>query len=520
MARQYVLHAQLPGSEVWVGERAAAVPWTDGIAPIQVVRGLGMGEEPVITLDGSSLEAVSVDLVRDVLGLLEIGPYGASAVCEVALLEDGDDWSKRETVIAGARVVSLSQTLGGEWSLRLEKDLERDSAMALTAHTIKESYAGTLFGVRTYYNTGDHDQPWPTAVGRCYGVPLIRWAYGSSDDLALCTGHHLPAGDVPIFDRGVEFTGSRSPLTPKNSSISPASDDLPPQRFSYFEGGSGTSSINGRSWEDEDGSLANYCEGLSVRLAQGGCVNSRGEVVLGAGMVLEHMLRESKIAVDWPRMARTLRLLQGWDIGVYIDGRESWLAIIRDRLLPVLPLIEHESDQGLWYSYHVPWQTQPRGTLVSGRDFSMVSGIEWDMDIVNTVVVKYAYDYSVGEYTKQITTGPDHSPVCSASAGASAFGVRQDSQPLTSTVVHTESAAIMVGRTIAERNAVPRRTFSVLMRSAQWEGLLPGETLFVQDAALGAAPVWCQVMQVPRRRWPGVVLFETIERAQQGTPKA
>ena len=518
---QYVLHAKLPGSEVWVGEVPGPVTWAASTAGIQVVRGLEIAEA-VLSLEGGR-EAVSLELVGDVLGILDVGPFGAAAVCEVALLDAGQDWGMRETVISNAKITNLSQSLGGRWSLTIEKDLERDSALALTEFTIAESYRGSLPPGFFTYNTGAHDQPWPVAVGRCYGVPLIRWRKSSSRDYAIVAGHPLPAVELTVYDRGNAIpASSRYTQTPVNTTIKPSiSYDYPnPLTISYIEGLDGISYSGGPSWENEDGSLSNYCEGITTRLIGGGVRNGRNEVVLGAGMVLEYMLQQSGVAVDWPRMAPAIAALQGWDVGCYIDGRASWLSIVRDRLLPVLPLIEHESDAGIWYSYHVPWQTQPRGTLTAGVDFSPDSDIEWDMEVINTVVLQYAYDYGVEEYTKQVTVGPDQSPICKASSGALAFGVRQAAQPITSTVLHTDSAALLAGRVLAERKAIPRRRFSVMMRSAQWDSLMPGQTVWVSWGLLDAdREVLCQVLEVPRRRWPGRVLLETVPRSEQGTPK-
>lgn len=517
----------LPDRTIYVSERAgvSAIAWAGGEV-IPVVPGLVVDDDLRLTVDENRVETMRLKMVGDPLGLRAGASSGAMPEAmrvEVALWELGTDWDQRETLIQDARASRLSQSLGdgGAITLDVVRDLLSESAQAGEDDTIRDCYRGRLpllVGADAeYYDQGRHDRMFPIALGVCRGVPLIRWQRGIDADLVLICGHPIPTDPIGVQNNGQSLTSTgRYDEAPVNGIVRNA-DNSKRRTASWIEGTAGTGTGTGPSWEHEDGTASHYTEALTTDLVHGGAKNARGEVIMGAGMVLEHCLRESRLPVDWQRIAHTIGQLHSWDIGVYIDGRASWMAIIRDRLMPVLPLREQQSDAGIWFSYHEPGRQTPKGTATEGVDMHLTGAIEWDMEITNTVTMRYAYRYGLGDYSKTLTVGPDQSPLCLASASAQTFGPRPLPQPLGTTILHTDSAAIRAGLLLAEANALPRRTFSGILSNA-WEGIRPGDTVLVDSASLGGTGILCQVLETPRRKWPGEVVFQTVPRTRQATP--
>jgi hypothetical protein len=514
-----VARFDLPDRTLWIAESATAIAWAAG-SVISAGGGLVVDEPPRLTIEQDATEAMQLSVVGDPIALrlgTTAGAMPGAMKVEVALWEVGTDWDTRETLIQDARATRVSQSIGdgGAMTLTVTRNLVRESLQSGEDYTIADSYLGRVpLGVGgEYYDQGKHDKMWPIALGPCL-VPLIRWQRSNSTDWAFIVGHHLPLSDLAVYNDGQLLSAAtRYTPVPVNTTVVSPTNNIT-RRASYIEGLNGKSSLAGPSWENEDGTLSNYTVNLTTYLAHGGDVNSRGEVIIGAGMILEHCLTLSGLKVDWDAMAPALARLQSWDLGVYIDGRAEWMAIIRERLLPILPLREHQSDSGVWYSYHVPWERTPRGTLTEGVDLHFVGEIEWDMEVVNTVVMRFAYRYGLGDYSETVTVGPDQSAICAASASSRAYGPRPG-QPVNSTVIQDRNAAIRAGLVLAEANALPRRTFSAM---CSWSSLRPGDTVKVDSTSLGGTGILCQVMETPRRTWPGVVLFQTVPRTTQATP--
>ena len=518
-----VARFDLPDRTLWIAERPTAIEWAGG-SVISAHGGLVVKEPPRRTIEMDGSESMQITVVGDPMNLrlgTTSGAMPAAMFVEVALWSSGEDWDTRETLIQDARATSVSQSIGdgGSMTLTITRDLVRESLQVGEDYTIRDSYKGTLAvgAGAAYYNQGAHDKMWPIALGRCFGVPLIRWQRSYATDWALVTGHHLPASDLVVYNDGQELAAaSRYTATPHNTTVASSTNEIYRQA-AYIIGTAGTLAGGGASWENEDGTKTNYTTDLTTNLVHGGATNGRGEVILGGGMILEHCLLASGLPVDWDAMAPALAQLQAWDLGVYIDGRAEWMAIIRERLMPVLPLREHQSDSGIWYSYHVPWERTPRGTLTEGADLHFTGAISWDMEIVNTVVMRFAYRYGLGDYSETVTVGPKQSALCAASASVHAYGSRPGS-PLSSTVLQNRNAAIRAGLILAQANALPRRTFSAMV-SNLWSSLRPGDTVSVDSTSLGGVGVLCQVMETPRRTWPGEVIFQTVPRTQQATPQ-
>jgi len=524
MAVYVVARVDLPDRTLWISEVATPIAWAAG-GVIGTRGGLRVDDPPRRTIEQDGAESMQITIVGDPLnlrtGTTERAMPGAMRV-EVALWESGTDWDARETLIQDATTSAISQDIGdgGAMVLTVRRDLIAESLQAGEDYTIADSYKGTLpVGTSAeYYDQGRHDRMWPIALGRPFGVPLIRWQRNITTDFALVTGHNLPESPLVVYNDGQELasTGRYTP-TPVNTTVVSTQNEIRRQA-AYITGTDGTLDTGGASWENEDGTVANYTRNLTTNLVHGGKINGRNEVIIGAGMVLDYCLRQAGLPIDFDNLAPTLARLNGWDIGVYIDGRAEWMSIIRERLMPVLPIREHQSDKGIWFSYHVPWERTPRGTLTEGADLHFTGSVVWDMEVINTVVMRYAYRYGLGDYSEAVTVGPKQSALCAASASPKAYGPRPG-KPVSSTVLHTRNAAIQAGLVMAQANALPRRTFTAMV-SPLWSTLRPGDTLKVNSTTLGGDGVLVQVMETPRRTWPGEVVFQTVPRTVQATPSS
>lgn len=522
MAVLVVARVDLPDRTLWISEVAMSISWAAG-GVIGARAGLRVDEPPRRTIEQDGAESVQITIVGDPLnlraGTTDRAMPGAMRV-EVALWETGTDWDTRETLIQDATASAISQDIGdgGAMVLTVRRDLVSESLQAGEDYTIANSYKFTLpIGTGAeYYDQGRHDRMWPIALGKCYGVPLIRWQRNIATDFALVTGHHIPESDVVVYNDGQELASAgRYMPAPLNTTVVSTHNGIRRQA-SYITGLAGKLDASGASWENEDGTVANYTRNLTTNLVHGGLSNGKNEVIIGAGMVLDYCLRQAGLPIDFDNLAPTLARLNGWDVGVYIDGRAEWMSIIRERMMPVLPIREHQSDKGIWFSYHVPWERTPRGTLTEGVDLHFTGSISWDMEVINTVVMRFAYRYGLGDYSETVTVGPDQSALCASSASPQAYGPRPG-QPISSTVLHTRNAAIQAGLVIAQANALPRRTFTAMV-SPLWAWLRPGDTLKVDSTSLGGNGILVQVMETPRRTWPGEVVFQTVPRTVQATP--
>mgnify|MGYP003349030666 CR=1 FL=1 len=127
-----------------------------------------------------------------------------------------------------------------------------------------------------------------------------------------------------------------------------------------------------------------------------------------AADVLMLLLRFSGLKVDNNKMKRAYSLLRGWEIGLVIDSQAPAIEVIRQRLLPWLPLVEVNGTGGLWFAYVDPLDVSPQRALVvgSGLVWRMGEVVVSDLDqIRNSFTLAYGYDSYTQTYTQTMALG-------------------------------------------------------------------------------------------------------------------
>lgn len=524
------------GRQLMVAERQATIPWADG-TPWQAYGGLLNLRSPTLSVGSEDLSdfrfGFSADDV-DISVLQDDDFVPAAARVEVFAIWPDQDYTEREVLLEDARVTSFAYGRGRQAiAFACSRDDEAN-CRDIGDDRDEMFWYGPDFG--GLLPTPDKDNEftradqvgrmWPIALGRCYYVPGWQDYRNQVPNLykgnLYLVGHAIPTATDTSKDISVYQTGATDPMiasglfdeTPVVTTHTYQADSAyrpgESRKYTQIDGdGSGSST---EPFPPED----NY---YHTHLIHGGAPNTEGETIIGAHMVLEHLLRESGMGIDWQRMARTLTMLRGLDIGVYIDIQTNILELIRDRIAmpngPV-PIREQQSGQGKWWSYHEGWRLPPVAHLVDGQQIDLTGEVEYKMDVRNQVTVNYGYSYGARRYLRSVVVGADNFAL--AAWSQSTFGLRPMDRPVETTLVGTPGMAVTLGRAVLAQQAMPRRRLQgYLGRGFYW--LQPGDVVTVESpsAALGGfniSTVKAEVMERPVGL-PGMVVLETFEQVPQ-----
>jgi hypothetical protein len=217
-----------------------------------------------------------------------------------------------------------------------------------------------------------------------------------------------------------------------------------------------------------------------------------GGMVREAGEVLEYLLGLSSLAVDRGRLAAAKPMLSRYLLDGCISARVSPWDVIRDEILPLLPVSLVSGPAGL---YPVVWRYDARpedATHILDADADPAverSGrIVYDSsDRANRVEVAYAYSYRRSVYAGSIRLGAvgdedaTPHPLCTWSRARTG---RVLDRRLESAWIYDTSTAYAVAEWQAYAYCLPTRTVEFRLPEAQFVHIERGDVVAVTDSTV------------------------------------
>jgi hypothetical protein len=444
----------------------SALPFADTLDPFAVSALAGLQQAQVQVL----LEPYPLSTLG---GIQE---FTASRV-EVALTWPDLDWSRRRVLLAGTLQGLSFQGEGRPITFTAENTPPISSG--LIGNQTRD--LGEYFPNPT--DTGGNalapmDGYAPLIVlGRAKRIPGFKiGASGGNNRLFLCE-HELPAGAVSYRETyGITATAT------------PATGTGPNGTYRYLASASAfLAADEGYTWDADYGGL---------------------EGSITAADVLRLLLRSSGLRIDAQRNARALSLLRGWEIGLWIDQQAPIISIIRERLLPFLPLVEVNGQDGLWFAYVDPLTAPIVKTLAPGQGLlGRVGAVEVsDLDqIHNSFTISYGYDAATQTYQSSASLGwrerdsanarQAYSEPCRVSRQL--YGDRA-AELIECPIVwdHATAAKLLAWRT--ELCSLPHYRLSYLYDPAVCYSLEAGDVVTLTDPEFGISALRAVVVQIER----------------------
>lgn len=500
--RRYFIVAELgiAGASVLAATDELEIPWAaKGITlsathylsrPIEVTLDAGWGK-PENSPPKATLELPVSGRLADAI---RTGAVSAGISCEVFFWIEGSDYSEREILVSGPVTLNQWGAEGEAVVLNVEQRSGEDGALVKLG--IIDDTFSTLKGA---YSVEDNlGRPYPVVFGKKQDVSAIRpdnarrseaipyaRSTGSPTEIRrlIIAGHPVEATEVTVFDS----EGNNDTLT-----------------ITYRQDG------EGRTFTEINilGSALAVAEGTtySVRWSvDGGALVDRGQVVTGAGHLIEYLLRLSGLPVDFGRVAEARMSLDAYEVAGTIQEPVSALGYIGEALAPVLPFTLTSGAHGF---YPWPWPINPkraeavaefnpeRGDITRSGELVLDAG-----SVLNDLVFSYAYDQHVGEMTRSTSGGAEDVdlPLGACINSKRAFGI--SSQSIENVVMENVGA---VQRAIAARLlalAYPKARIPYdLSTSYGW--LRPRQIVTVNDADVSAY---------------GVAVVDSIELSEVGS---
>lgn len=243
-------------------------------------------------------------------------------------------------------------------------------------------------------------------------------------------------------------------------------------------------------------------------LTDGGGLVVSGKLIREAGDVLEYLLGLSTIQVDRGRVAAAKPLLSRFLLDGCIAARVSPWAVLRDEILPLLPVSLCSGPEGL---FPVVWRydaTAADATIRIDADtdpaVSREGRVKYDAeDRANLIEVAYAYSYRRKNYAAKLVIGAqsDHDaddsvivhPLCEWSRART--GEVRDAKIETPWVYDTSTAyAILEWQAAA--NTLPSRTVDYRVPEASYLHVERGEVVSLTDSELYLTDAACLLREV------------------------
>jgi hypothetical protein len=493
-----------PGFTVRSAERPVSIEYDDLDAIYQYDGTLIRcdGFEPEVDVFG--LERAEISRARIALTLPEdLTPaslemtrhYLTASKVEVAQVWSGQDWKDRRIWIGGGTVNNLKLGVSGQPIEFVAEAIPQVAGAIIGDPTRDMAAVGQQIGY-----TSISGKPFPVVIGRCYRLPGYKTNNEAGSGLEngiIIAGHHFAVTTTP----DVYEDGDSTPYAPAGTLTVENDEDTEGDPMC------GISSDNAADFAVSDGAF-------TFDAPYGGIQASRDtgakKAAVGADGVLTYILTESLVAVDWRRMQAALERLSTWEIGVYVDKPTEGLKLIRERILPALPLIEEQSSEGLWYRY-VDVANDPSeldlilGNNLVGRITDLEQVTDPD-DIRNTVTVYYFYDHGLGEYLESVTVDSSNNVLCAISEGL--FGTRADS-PIKCNITWDAPTAERIAHHRMNRLSLHRFAVTyVIDASLYW--LEEGTIVRVTDSDLGLSARRCVVRKVNAKLNPPRITVETV----------
>lgn len=422
-------------------------------------------------LEGAvSLTQARVDLVTSIslAALTSDWQHLSASTVELALIWPGERYHDRTVLLLGVIQAPSWGRAGEISSLTLEATPEPSSAVVGDAsRDVGADFAGAVDTAGDEMSDLDGAQ-YQVILGTPRSVPAYKVGdVGAAgfNRLVLC-GHALESLAALTVTQDAESPGSYVPIVQSSGTGAP---------YTYVQSAIAFSASHGAyTWVAATGGVAR-ADGLSV-------------ATRSAADVLRYLLTQSGLVIDWGRTERALQLLAGWSIGLYVDEEAPAIAIIREQLLPWLPLIELRGGTGTWFGFADPFDLPIEARLVMGQGLvGRIGGMEvTDRDAVrNSFSVAYGRDEYLDEFAATVVLDADTDALCALSAQL--YGTLQD-DPRECPISWDATTVRRMARHSALRLALPRRRLRYLAApDLYWLRSGMGITLTDADYAIDEA---------------------------------
>ena len=250
----------------------------------------------------------------------------------------------------------------------------------------------------------------------------------------------------------------------------------------------------------------------TYRATRGGSASATDNArpALGAGAVLRRLLTDSGLRIDWVRCERALQLLMSWRIGLFLDRQAPAIDVVREQLVPWLPIVEMAGGAGLWYAYADPHLAPIEAELTLGQGLvGRVGRVSMsDRDLVrNSFSLRYTREEFSGEYTATVALDSANDPLCYLSEQL--YGTLAD-EVLDCPISWDATTGLRILHARAARLALPRRRVTyVLSRDLYW--LAGGAVCALTDPVLSLASARAVAVAVSRGAQVSAT-FELVDR--------
>lgn len=431
----------------------------------------------------ATLQQASVDLVLpdDVVAAAfdNLWNFIGAAQAEIAFVQEGQDWSERRIVVART-IVSMPKM--GLANASLSFGMET-----------KPTANGLLIG-DPYRDMGDEHPTlgftlldgtqYPTVIGRVYRAPAYKIGLYSGGGhpstghpVLLLLGHRVAdnVGIPDLYEDGEAYVPIGALTLNQTSDESGKMLVIDTNNDDFTDPGGVIGTAQGAF-------TADYPNGAmpAFRAPQRGARN--------AAEVIEYLLSASGERIDWATTRPALDFLGDWDLGLLVEEATPAIKLLKDRLLPWLPVALSVCSEGLALVRCAPWLEPLSFHLVDGQNCSIDQSIEYtDQTIVkNNFTLRFYYDGIVGDYTGLTSLGTEH-PACRLSQQL--FGVRSDDE-LSCNVCWDERTAKRILDARAMRLALLRRRMRGVL-DADLYRLRVGQVGKIESERLGISERRC-----------------------------
>lgn len=382
-----------------------------------------------LELLGESGEPMSVPLEIlmpvDVAALSAAGHDLALASGELSRLVEGDAWESRLVMLAGR----VSEPEYGTKDLPIRFSLEDLLFEDATLFPSSTAVVSSLTTDTNYLSDADLEVPYPFVFGHPGQVrtgervtgSIAPWQMKATyHHRAVLAGHRVQCNFVRCNNDGttssqvfqVNHTTDKQgrEIAVLLEATNVAAGVTPVTGTAYFPGLDGTGvPASFQPAVDEDVPLFVVWEDPDD-LGLGGLIGESGQLVRGAGDVIETLLRQSSRRIDFGRIRAVKERLNGFKLDFPIGARTSPWDFVRDNLLPLLPVTVTVGPLGLYLSVFDYAATAADAVVSIDEDTN--PGVEVGdyirtdtTHVANQFSLSYAYSHRVSDYTEKLVMG-------------------------------------------------------------------------------------------------------------------
>lgn len=228
----------------------------------------------------------------------------------------------------------------------------------------------------------------------------------------------------------------------------------------------------------------------------------------GAGEVISHLLDWSQLRIDTLRARVVLDEVDGFRLDFWVNEPRAPFDIIKEDILPLLPLSPQVRQEGLAFVY---WNWAARASdavallNVDAELGERISAVEVSPieDVYNTVRIDYCQDGPDGEYRKTIVyshENPDDDDDISTNpyswASFTRYGKREG-LVIEAPIIERDETARAVLDWKLHYHSQTHRTVSYRMPQA-WQAREVGDVVLVTDSIIGWSSVVCLITSMIR----------------------